>query len=628
MTNYWNLKVWLGFLKQEIDAHHIIPNVMRPNQHWLLHVPYMIRSMGVLPAYSASSMERSIQIYRRRLRSQAHVNKNIGDVLMRTSIDHHISRSNWDMDKKLDLLGPKVYTDKTCYTHSQDNNLQLWTPKSVYYTRQLPCDVSSSPYFSAWANYCFREDCSLFKTITKTQSPQLTFMVDRGFQLSQFKSHFYQNYIQQSKRNDAFFKFVASHMNKQNKSEIHYNVVLLTHITQQIKSSILNKTNISSSVAVKQKSVNNASVDNQDIDMNQPVVLYPRRTDRDKIAITMAADCNASTKTKLAPATSGLSMPVTPHYVAPRAPIVLCHGLYGFDKLGPDALPLLQVQYWGGIENELAKLGAKVIVTKVPSTGSIWDRAHTLHSILKSILDGKDVNFIAHSMGGLDCRYLISHIADRPYKINSLTTISTPHRGSPVMDWFRDNVGVGMAGALAAAIEKINQQKVPPALLSRELKETLVKKQQRSHNLSPSSLSWSLVAEFAKSPTVLKKLIRLVDTEAYANLSTDYCRNYFNPNTPNDPNISYYSYGANASFPAWSLLNMPSKWIKEKEGINDGLVSVESAKWGTYIKTLQADHWDLNGQRWKYTRPFLDRSKFDTIDFYMEMATHLYQQGH
>ncbi|KAI8637867.1 Alpha/Beta hydrolase protein [Parasitella parasitica] len=407
-------------------------------------------------------------------------------------------------------------------------------------------------------------------------------------------------------------------------------LLFLSHITQQIKGSILSKASVSSSAVVKQKSAGDISMGIPNVDMTRPVVLYPRRTDRDKITFTMSADTNAPTKAKIAPATSGLSMPVTPHYVPPRAPIVLCHGLYGFDKLGPDALPLLQVQYWGGIENELAKLGAKVIVTKVPSTGSVWDRAHTLHSILKSILDGKDVNFVAHSMGGLDCRYLISHISDRPYKINSLTTISTPHRGSPVMDWFRDNVGVGMAGALAAAIEKINQQKVPSALLSRELKETLVEKQQKLNNLSPSSLSWSLVAEFAKSPKVMKQLIRLVDAEAYANLSTDYCRNYFNPNTPNDPKISYYSYGANASFPAWSLLNMPSKWIKEKEGINDGLVSVESAKWGTYIKTLQADHWDLNGQRyrWKYTRPFSDRSKFDTIDFYMEMATHLYQQGH
>lgn len=184
----------------------------------------------------------------------------------------------------------------------------------------------------------------------------------------------------------------------------YFIMVLLTlsHITQQIRSTALNKANVSSVVA-KQKSTR-TTTDTDDVDMSQPVVLYPRRIDSDKIAVTMATDVqktnniNASTKTKIAPATSGLSMPVTPHYVPPRAPIVLCHGLYGFDKLGPDALPLLQVQYWGGIENELAKLGAKVIVTKVPSTGSIWDRAHTLHSILKSILDGKDVNFVAHSM--------------------------------------------------------------------------------------------------------------------------------------------------------------------------------------------------------------------------------------
>ena len=179
-------------------------------------------------------------------------------------------------------------------------------------------------------------------------------------------------------------------------------LLTLSNITQQIRSTIFNKASVSS-VITKQKSTR-TTTNTDDIDMSQPVVLYPRRIVRDKIVVTMATDIqktnstNASTKTKIVPATSGLSMPVTPHYVPPRAPIVLCHGLYGFDKLGPEALPLLQVQYWGGIENELAKLGAKVIVTKVPSTGSIWDRAHTLHSILKSILDGKDVNFIAHSM--------------------------------------------------------------------------------------------------------------------------------------------------------------------------------------------------------------------------------------
>lgn len=157
------------------------------------------------------------------------------------------------------------------------------------------------------------------------------------------------------------------------------------------------------------------------------------------------------------------------------------------------------------------------------------------------------------------------------------------------MDWFRDNVGVGMADAIAARLEQRCTIKPPNSLL-----------QQSPTATAASALSWSLLTEFGKSPKFepfMKQLIKLVDTEAYANLSTDYCKKYFNPNTPNDPNVAYYSYGANASFPAWSLFNMPAQWVKDKEGINDGLVSVESAKWGKYIKTLNADHWDLNGQR-------------------------------
>lgn len=194
--------------------------------------------------------------------------------------------------------------------------------------------------------------------------------------------------------------------------------------------------------------------------------------------------------------------------------------------------------------------------------------------------------------GGLDCRYLISHIPDRPYKVNSLTTISTPHRGSPVMDWFRDNVGVGMAGSILA---NAANNKLSKSTSFIEPSSYAAEKFNQQHQ------KWSMFSELAKnSPKfdpLMKKLISLVDTAAYANLTTDYCTNSFNPNTPNDPDVSYYSYGANATFPNWSLLNMPYKWTKEKEGMNDGLVSVKSAQWGKYIKTLDADHWDLNGQR-------------------------------
>lgn len=42
---------------------------------------------------------------------------------------------------------------------------------------------------------------------------------------------------------------------------------------------------------------------------------------------------------------------------------------------------------------------------------------------------------MAHSMGGLDCRHLITHVRPTEYVPLSLTSISTPHHGSPFMDW-------------------------------------------------------------------------------------------------------------------------------------------------------------------------------------------------
>lgn len=176
----------------------------------------------------------------------------------------------------------------------------------------------------------------------------------------------------------------------------------IAQITNQVRNSIVNNAAISS-LFPNQGKVIIADKDKKKkvlLQEKPEIVVYPRRIKAiEKIVVTLArTTTHQDSNHALTGGISGLNMPVTPHYVAPRAPIVLCHGLYGFDKIGPDSLPLLQVQYWGGIENALAKLGAKVIVTKVPSTGSILERAQTLHAILKSILDGKDVNFIAHSM--------------------------------------------------------------------------------------------------------------------------------------------------------------------------------------------------------------------------------------
>lgn len=155
----------------------------------------------------------------------------------------------------------------------------------------------------------------------------------------------------------------------------------------------------------------------------------------------------------------------------PRYPVVLCHGalgcshelerpltcllgLYGFDVRGPSSFPKLQMHYWNNVLQILRKrVGAEVIVTAVPgyvllhqaspgprltgssSTGSITSRAEDLDRALRDKAYGRAVNFMAHSMGGLDCRHLITHLKPTEYTPLSLTTVSTPHRGSPFMDW-------------------------------------------------------------------------------------------------------------------------------------------------------------------------------------------------
>jgi triacylglycerol lipase len=68
-------------------------------------------------------------------------------------------------------------------------------------------------------------------------------------------------------------------------------------------------------------------------------------------------------------------------------------------------------------------------------TGSIASRAARLDEQLKIKAKGQCINLLAHSMGGLDGRYLITHLRPTEYTPLSLMTVSTPHRGSPFMDW-------------------------------------------------------------------------------------------------------------------------------------------------------------------------------------------------
>ena len=213
-----------------------------------------------------------------------------------------------------------------------------------------------------------------------------------------------------------------------------------------------------------------------------------------------------------------------------KPPIVLAHGMLGLAQAFIQGLRL--VDYFKGVPEWLRENGHEVITPEVAGIGSNVARATDLK---KQILDATDlpVHIIAHSQGGLDSRYMISHL-DMAKNVLSLTTIATPHRGSPVADW---------------AIS--NTQKIGVFQM----------------------LKWSSI-----------------DTQAFLDLTTAECAT-FNEKTPDAEGVKYFSVaGEQKRELTVSALRMCHDIVTKAEGPNDGLVSSQSARWGEETIIWSADH--------------------------------------
>ncbi|KJZ78693.1 hypothetical protein HIM_02084 [Hirsutella minnesotensis 3608] len=284
------------------------------------------------------------------------------------------------------------------------------------------------------------------------------------------------------------------------------------------------------------------------------------------------------------------------NYATPKHPIVLAHGLLGFSELSlVSALP--PVQYWYGIKQALTAQGCPSVITaSVPPSGSIQERAAKLAQDIAAACPPCQasssgpgagngpvpVNIIAHSMGGLDARYMISHLQpEGKVAVASLTTIATPHRGSSFADYLLEK-GAG------------------PIYLP-------------------------------KLYGVLKKAG--LGTQAFAQLTTHYMVNEFNPQNPDNPSVRYFSYGSVTDTPpVLSPFRLPHRVIDEAEGPNDGLVSVESSRWGKYEGTLVGvSHLDLinwtNRLRWTVREWVGIKRTFNAIAFYLAITDMLAKQG-
>lgn len=124
-------------------------------------------------------------------------------------------------------------------------------------------------------------------------------------------------------------------------------------------------------------------------------------------------------------------------YTKTKYPIVLEHGLSGFDEL------FGVYEYWYQIPWALQDGGAYVYVASTSPFNSSVQRGEQLLAQVQQVIaiTGKPkVNLIGHSQGGIDVRYVA---AVRPDLVASVTTVGSPHKGASLADYLRAHVQNG-----------------------------------------------------------------------------------------------------------------------------------------------------------------------------------------
>lgn len=260
---------------------------------------------------------------------------------------------------------------------------------------------------------------------------------------------------------------------------------------------------------------------------------------------------------------------------ATRYPLLLVHGI-GFRDLR-------YFNYWGRIPRELKRNGAVIYYGNQEALGTI---AYNAEDIRKRILQIREetgaekVNIIAHSKGGLDARCAITTLGMSPY-VASLTTMNTPHRGCRFVD-YACRLPEGFYRFVAGCFDRT-------------------------------------FARFGDKAPDFYTATHQFATEASVR---------FNENTPDMPGVYYQSYTSKMRNPfSHLLLSIPYCLIRPLEGENDGLVSVESAKWGEFrgVFSNQRLRGISHGDIIDLTRQ--DYRSFDVLETYVRIVAELKEKG-
>jgi triacylglycerol lipase len=253
-----------------------------------------------------------------------------------------------------------------------------------------------------------------------------------------------------------------------------------------------------------------------------------------------------------------------------KYPLLLVHGVFFRD--------FRHFDYWGRIPKELKKNGAELYLGDQQSAASVRASADELARRIEQLVSEtgcEKVNIIAHSKGGLDARYAVSRLGMDRY-VASLTTVCTPHRGC----LFADNL-------LKKAPEK--------------LKNGIAKK----YNAALGRLG-------DESPDFIA---------AVTDLTSESCKR-LNEEAPDMDGVYYQSVASKMN--AWTSgkfpLNLSHLYVRPFDGENDGLVSVESSRWGENFSLVS-----VNGPRGVSHGDMIDLNRenidgFDVREFYVDLV--------
>lgn len=265
-----------------------------------------------------------------------------------------------------------------------------------------------------------------------------------------------------------------------------------------------------------------------------------------------------------------------PERVILKYPVLLCHG-YGAITVLVKPSPLYDVAMLMRTHNVLAFAPNIVPYARIETRAESWSKL--IHRILDE-LECPKINIIAHSMGGLDARYAISRLDMAP-AVESLTTVSTPHRGTSLAELML-NAPETIRNKVAGLLDWIGDRVYPNA----------------------------------KSDSVASA----------EQLTREYVTSQFNPAVPDADEVSYYSYssavGKGTDESIQVIARYQNNHVYQREGPNDGMVSVQSAQWGTHIKTGNLSHLEQMNFNTRDERQSMFR------EFWLDIIKKLQASGH